>query len=205
MTAARNFACPRCEKTFEIPGFVMNGAGRLVAQCPNPDCLYTDPKLTPMDFSTAVVASRNDGAEPGWGGRAVTVVDPPVADTEVSSPSPAPARKGVPKVSAMPRLDRPAAATAPAAMVAPQSPESLPAPTAVGVDLVTWIEQRCSWLTIEEARLEGEIATARAHLAGARAERKRLEKMGKVGRVETPVAHALSNGTPVIPAVTFRN
>jgi hypothetical protein len=196
--------CAACDKAYEIPAFVMNGAGKIVAQCKNEECLRTYPDLTPASFSTGLAAAPRDESSGtmGWGSRQAVVV--PTGDLvllEQAPRAPVTQVRGIPAVSPPPVLGlvhNHAYLPAPARVAAP--------PAYAPGDVLAWIEQRAAWLGAEEARLEGEIAAARASLAGVRAERKRLDKMQRAGRPEpaaaadTPVQRTLdiTSGAPPV-------
>lgn len=146
-----------------FPSFVLSNSGQMIVECPK--CQRQDPGLHPSDFNKGVAAMHTDtSAGPGWGGKSAVVVQ------QNSAPAVSP-----------PPMQRPQYAAPLPAPVAPAAP-----PARAPGDVLAWIEDRSAWLAAEEARLEGQIATERATLAGVRAERRRLEKMLRAGRERTP-------------------
>ena len=172
-------SCPKCDRV-AFPQFVMANSGKLVARCSNPDCVYEDHSLGPSNFNrgVAVVADGN-------GVRQVIPV--------TTSAPPEPPRQM--SLQPMPQLAQPAPAAAPVI----EAPPPMRASAAPG-DVIGWIEDRAAWLAAEEARLEGEIATTRAKLAGLRVERRRLDKMLRAGRREFDV-RPLAKTAPTVDRI----
>ena len=130
-----------------FPGFVMDDKMRMQAVCHA--CGSTDPTTTAADLNVglAAVEATDDNANPGWGSKKQQVV---------AAGARAAIANGTVSVE-MPRLG--------VGQLTKQSIRNVP------------IGDRVTDLIAEEARLEGEIAEARARLAGVRAERRTLVKL----------------------------
>ena len=153
----RSYTCPFCPFN-DYPGFVLGNDGRLIVECPK--CQLQNPSLTPADFNQTIAAIASDGApsEPGWTGkRAVHANDPALEIVQPAPPRQAPQPSAMPQAYAAPTARNPG-------------------------DIVAWVEERRAWLATEEARIEGEIASRRACIAGLRTERRRLDKMSRAAR-----------------------
>ena len=163
-----NFTCPNCSKT-SFPAFVLNDTtGKLVAQCTNGECLFTDNRLGPNDFNQGIAAMPVDGSNgaAGWASKQQVLVTTETERAPAAHLRPFGAPPIVPPLASGPL------APAPYRVAAPAEP----------TDVITMIEQRSLWLGSEEARLEGELAATQSRLAGIRAESKRLTKMLKAAQ-----------------------
>jgi len=128
-------------------------------------CGATDPSTTAADMNVGIASVEDvSSAGPGWGGKKQQVVA-------------VGARAAVANGSVsieMPRVAAP--------QITRQSTRHMP------------IQERIAGLAAEEARLTGEIAEARARLAGVRAERRTLAKLSAPSLIEhAPDGVALKN------------
>lgn len=86
-----SWSCPRCGDT-TYPGFVMNDAAKMQAQCHK--CGAVDPMTTPQTMNVGIAAvSEGENLGPGWAGKRQEIVTPglsmhePVAAPVIRKPS----------------------------------------------------------------------------------------------------------------------
>jgi hypothetical protein len=170
-----SYTCQSCQKT-SFPHFILADkgprAGKLVVECPNPECLRVDNALGPEHFNSGVAAIRDESKPDGegWQGKRQVIVD---TNADVATQTAQLAQVGAtPSAPAVEHVGR--------HVVTQAAPK----------DIVTLLQEKSLALAAEEARLTDTIANAKLQLDATKAERKRIEKMLAVGRRDQARAQA---------------